>query len=198
MQFCVERSSFFALMFALALATGCADSSLPSVYEARGFSKDEISELQSAADEWCTKSNNANCALVMDASPGFNSSTVTISTSMDTDHSLGGMVVRTEHSDAVGNCLATVNHAGIRSTASCAENPDAESFAIKILDSREGDNGVNWFHGRKTSWSIRLRTVFLHELGHAFGHPHNAKDGTVMNAITTSEAEHLTEDDLAN
>lgn len=177
---------------------GCADSSLPTVYDAHGFSADEISILQSAADEWCAKSNNAHCALVIDSPPGFNSSTVTLSSSMDTDHSFGGVVVKTEHSGAVGNCIATVNHAGIRSTASCTENPDAESFAIKILDSRAGDNGVNWFHGTKTSWNTRLRTVFLHELGHAFGRPHLSKDGTVMNAITTNEAEHLTNDDLSD
>jgi hypothetical protein len=193
-----ERSVLFALMVALASTIGCTDSSLPSVYEAHGFSKDEIDQLQSAADEWCAKSNNAHCALVLDASPGFKSSSVTLSSSMDTDHSFGGVVVRTEHSDAVGNCLATVNHAGIRSNASCADNPDAESFAIKILDSRDGDNGVNWFHGKKTSWGTRLRTIFLHELGHAFGRSHTSKDGTVMNAITTNEAEHLTADDLVD
>ncbi len=177
---------------------GCANSSNPQVFEARGFSDDEIITLQSAADEWCSKSNDAHCALVVKSAAGFETSTVVLTDTLEVEHSAAGIVLRTEHSEALGTCLATVDHLGIRSTAECAANPDAESFAIQIVNSRDGDCGVNWFHGQKTTWNVRLRTIFLHELGHTFGHIHTSTDNTVMNPVTTYQVEHLTYTDLTD
>jgi len=196
-----EQCGVFPLRLQLLLPfvlAGCANSSLPNVYEARGFTDDEIDTLQSAANEWCTKSEQAHCVLVMKNVAGSESSTVTLTQKVEVKHCFAGIVVHTEQLVALGNCLATVDHDGIRSTAECVQNPDAESFAIQVVDSRQGDLGVDWFSGEQTTWEERLRTTFLHELGHAFGRPHSPKDGTVMNAVTTNQVEHLTEDDLSN
>ena len=177
---------------------GCANSSESHVFEAGDFTDDEIATMQSAADEWCERTAGSDCAMVVNRSPGLESSTVQLTETIVSKHYFAGVVTETNGLDhAVGDCLATVDHLGIRSSAECDTNTDADSFTIQIRDSRAGDVGRDWFHGVPTTWSMRLRTTFLHELGHTFGHFHLARDGTVMNALTSGQTEHLTTYDLA-
>lgn len=69
------RSLF--LLFPLCFPA-CASASNPNVYEARGFTSDEITVLQSAANEWCDASRATVCALVVEGSQGYETSTVTL------------------------------------------------------------------------------------------------------------------------
>lgn len=176
----------------------CANSTQPHVFKAVNFTDEEVETLQSAADEWCERSSAAHCAMVLKDTDGVESSTVVLTDAIVSKHYCGGIVIETKHLHAVGNCLATVDHLGVRSSAECDANTDAEAYSIQILDSRQSESGVRWFGNTPTTWRMRLRTTFLHELGHSFGHAHLTRDGTVMNALTSGQAEHLTVFDLEN
>jgi len=177
---------------------GCANSTEPHVFQACNFTDTEIETMQSAADEWCERSSSAHCAIVIKKTDGLESSTVELTETIESKHYFAGIVVESKHLDAVGNCLATVDHFGVRSSAECDTNTNADSYSIQVLDSRSGDGGIRWFSDAPTTWKTRLRTTFLHELGHSFGHAHLSRSGTVMNALTSKQVEHLTAFDLEN
>jgi hypothetical protein len=173
-----EQDLECSMRLAILLLTGligCANSTQPHVFKASRFTDEEIANTD-----------------------GVESSTVELTDAIESKHYCAGIVLKTKYLHAVGNCLATVDHLGIRSSAECDENTDAESYLIQILDSRQGDRGVRWFGNTSTTWNTRLRTTFLHELGHTYGRAHLSRDGTVMNALTSGQTEHLTVFDLEN
>lgn len=165
---------------------GCASSNTSYEFNASGFTDEEIVQLKSAASEWCEKSHGEFCATVVVSAPFEHQSTVTLVDDLGTDV-LGNC--HSEKSGVVG--LARIG--GL-----CGNNVDenTESFEINIKSFRNGDH-YSWFGEKNVTWLQKVRSIFLHELGHAFGKEHDPHVGNVMTLGTKSQVEHLTDEDLS-
>jgi len=91
--------------------------------------------MQSAADEWCQRSSGGHCAMVIKATDGLESSTVGLVNAIESKHYLAGIVVETKHLDVVGNCLAMVDHLGVRSAPNAirTRTPSRIRFKFSIV-----------------------------------------------------------------
>jgi hypothetical protein len=157
---------FLILSFLLA---GCASSSVPYAFRPEGFTDQEIGLIQESADEWQMKSNGRYSVIVDENCPD--------------DCSIIKKVEIIDGADtAIGSCLATVDHFGIRTHEACDEaNPDhIQSFEIQL----------------KYDYNVKYNS--LHEFGHVFGKHHDPEPNNVMYADIEEQAQELTVRDLEN
>ena len=156
-----------SLLLVSIFLSACANSSVPYVFRPEGFTDQENGWIQDAATEWYTKSNGKYSILVDVNCPGDCSTVRKVDTVDGAD-------------TAIGSCLATVDHFGIRTHVACDEAniDDIQSFDIQLQKDYNALNNV------------------LHEFGHAFFKHHDPEPNNVMYADYEEEARELTARDV--
>jgi hypothetical protein len=157
------------LIIILFICSACSSSTIPNAFRPIGFSPQEIQQLNDSTNDWYTKSNGKYNLIIDENCPADICSTIQKVDNIP------------DNEDAIGSCLATADHFGIRTNEACEDaGDDAQTFTI-LLDSH---------------YNVHYNS--LHEFGHALGKVHDPNSNNVMFPDIEEQSRTITDRDLNN
>lgn len=186
------------LLLTMIATTACARATIPHAFRAVGFTDNEVTILNNAANEWRTASNDKYNLLIVDKDSCDENtcSTIRIVDKLEERAYVAGITVQNDDSDieySAGITYSKTDHDGVR-VENDQVNGDAELYDIQIRNMRVNQLTCAW--GDNDGWEQVLFRVSMHELGHSLGKRHIKEPWHVMSPYCSTDPNTLTEEDL--